>query len=187
MTCLYLNKDSQSASCTIKSSDISIQTKHFLSQSIARQNTFSVFRYLSHTPHFHPEHPHNTFLLSVLEYPVFHFAAQWAVRMCLLSYVTLLLQSLPPACRCCVTWNWGTFFFAFLRLKYDPLMVMALSSMLKVMAVLLNTGEIISPWSRMARCVTAEEQSSFLFYKFGVNPFLLDKKHDLLLLAFLPQ
>lgn len=51
MTRLYLNKDSQSASCTIKRSDISIQTKHFLSQ---RQNTFSVWRYLSHTPHFSP-------------------------------------------------------------------------------------------------------------------------------------
>lgn len=39
--------------------------------------------------------------LSMLEYPVFHLAAHWAV--CLASYVTLFLELLPPAHRHCIT------------------------------------------------------------------------------------
>lgn len=84
--------DSQSASCIIMRSDISIHTKLFLSpgtfvlpteaeylRPLSRDDTFS------HTPLLlicsYPKHPHNTpvsppSLLSTLEYPVFHLAAR---------------------------------------------------------------------------------------------------------------
>lgn len=95
---LYLNADSQSASCIIMRSDISIHTKLFLSLcALVLPSEAEYLRPLSltmrfpHTSffqsHFYPKHPHNTFFfffffpsfLSTLEYPVFHSAAQWAV------------------------------------------------------------------------------------------------------------
>lgn len=61
--------------------------------------------YFPHTSFFflsrsYPKHPHNTliffpFFLSTLEYPVFHLAAQRAVWVFLVSYVTSFLESLP--------------------------------------------------------------------------------------------
>lgn len=97
MARLYLSGDSQSASCIIMRSDISIHTKLFLSLcAFVLPSEAEYLRPLSltmrfpHTSffqsHFYPKHPHNTFFffffpsfLSTLEYPVFHLAAQWAV------------------------------------------------------------------------------------------------------------
>ena len=64
--------------------------------------------------------------LSTLKYPVFHSAAQWAVWMCLVSYVTSFLESLPPVWSHCITCQLlctsqrGSLFSGFLRHKYDP-------------------------------------------------------------------
>lgn len=130
-------------------SDISIHTKLFLSARLSFPVRHKYLHPLSltirfpHTSFFYPAFTPNTHtiplfsslsLLSTLEYPVFHLAAQWAVWMCLVSYVTSFLESLPPAhCHCitcqllCAT-QWGYFFSAFLRHKHDPLMEMALWS-----------------------------------------------------------
>lgn len=113
----------------------------------------------------YPKHPHKSSfpfpspLSALLEYPVFHSAAQWAVWMCLVGYVTTFLESLPPArfhcitCQPLFTSQWGSFFPGSLRNTYDPLMEMALSSVLKVSPL---TGESLPPCSRMTCCITAE-------------------------------
>lgn len=139
MARLYLNPESQSASCIIMRNDISIHTRLLLSLCTfvlpARRNTFvpsarwyGPLHCFPHTSSFIPLLPQNIhtmppfFLvshpsfLSMLEYPVFHSAAQWAVWMCLVSYITSFLELLPPA-RChCITYpllcatQWGSFF-----------------------------------------------------------------------------
>lgn len=79
-------------------------------------------------PAFTTKHPHNTLIflpsfLSTLEYPVFHLAARWAVWMCLVSYVTSFLESLPPAhCHCitCQLLNEGLFSLPFCGTNMIP-------------------------------------------------------------------
>lgn len=89
MACLYLNGDSQSASCIIMRSDISIHTKLFLSRctfvrpgeakypSSQPDDTFPthLFFYPAFTPEDSPLFSPLSFL-STLEYPVFHLAAR---------------------------------------------------------------------------------------------------------------
>lgn len=112
--------------------------------------------------------PTHLSFLSVLEYPVFHSAAPWAVWMCLVSYVTSFLESLPAAlCPLHNLWaivsavNEGPFFSAFLRHKYDPLMErMALNPVLKD-GLPPNTGETIPPRYSVTSYITAEAQRSW--------------------------
>ena len=135
-----------------------------------RQNNLvlSAWRYLSHTPSlfeswFYPDIHTMPFFtlplsLSMLEYPVFHLAAHWAV--CLASYVTSFLELLPPAHRHCISCQllcasqWGSFFSGLLRHKYDPLMEMALSLVLKGSLPSPNTGEIVPPYSTTTHYIT---------------------------------
>lgn len=127
-------------------------------------DTFPTPLFLSH---FYPKHPHNTFFsfpspLSAPEYPVFHLAARWAVWMCLVSYVTSFLESLPPAHCHCITCQllcasqWGSFFSAFLRHKYDPPNGDGIKLGAECQAAPPNTGETIPPCSRMTCYITAE-------------------------------
>lgn len=118
--------------------DISIHTRLLLSLCTfvlpARWNTFvpsarwyGPLHCFPHTSSFIPLLPQNIHtmppffvshpsFLSMLEYPVFHSAAQWAVWMCLVSYITSFLELLPPAQCHCITYpllcatQWGSFF-----------------------------------------------------------------------------
>lgn len=128
--------------------DISIHTKLFLSPrtfvaSSEAEYLLSLtirFPHTSFLSQTSTQYPFFSFpsLLSTLEYPVFHLAAPWAVWMFPVRYVTSFLESLPPArchcitCQLLCTSQWGSFFSAFLRQKYDPPNGDGISSVLKV-------------------------------------------------------
>lgn len=124
----------------------SSETEYFRLLSLTTE-TRALFptHHLFFKPRFYPKQLHNTPIffpltssLSTLEYPVFHLAAQWAVWMCLFSYVTSFLELLPLVQCHCITYQllcatqWESLFSAFLRHKYDPLMEMALSWVLTI-------------------------------------------------------
>lgn len=166
MTRLYLNGDSQSASCIIMRSDMSIHTKLFLSLCVFVLPEWGRITpsFPSLTIHF----PHTSFffkpqtstqyllfflpsLLSTPEYPIIPSAAQWAVWMCLNSYVTSFswvascsspLRNLPAT----LCQSMGSLSSAFLRHKYDPLMGMALSLVLKVRLTQVKPFHLAAQW-----------------------------------------
>lgn len=90
-------------------------------------------------------------LLSTPEYPIIPSAAQWAVWMCLNSYVTSFswvascsspLRNLPAT----LCQSMGSLSSAFLRHKYDPLMEMALSLVLKVRLTQVKPFHLAAQW-----------------------------------------